>query len=102
MDLANWTSWDAHGRAAMHTIEMLEQVLAVAERLGYGVRHEWLGGQGCNACEFGGRKWLFVDLAATACEQLEQVAAALQQDPGIHLLKLDPPLRQFLGTRRVA
>lgn len=86
----------------MHTVELLEQVLTVAERLGYGVRHEWLGGQGCNACEFGGRKWLFVDLAVSAAEQLDQVAAALQHDPGIHVLELRPAMQRLLETRRAA
>ena len=86
----------------MHTVELLEQVLTVAERLGYGVRYEWLGGQGCSTCEFGGRKWIFVDLAVSTAEQLEQVAEALQDDPGVHLLKLDTPLQQLLGTRRAA
>jgi len=86
----------------MHTVEMLEQVLTVAERLGYGVRHEWLGGQGCNACEFGGRKWLFVDLAVSAAEQLDQIAEALQNDPGVHLLQLQPEMQQLLGTRHAA
>ena len=86
----------------MHTVELLEQVLTIAERLGYGVRHEWLGGQGCNACEFGGRKWLFVDLAVSAAEQLEQVVEALQNDPGVHLLNLDAPMQQLLETGRAA
>jgi len=81
---------------------MLEQVLSVAERLGYGVRHEWLGGQGCSACEFGGRKWLFVDLAASTVEQLEQVVESLRTDPGIHLLSLDPALEQLLKNRHAA
>jgi hypothetical protein len=84
----------------MHTDELLEQVLQVAERLGYGVRHEWLGGQGCNACEFGGRKWVFVDLAVSTGEQLDQIAEAVQNDPGVHLLKLNPSMQQLLGTRR--
>ncbi len=86
----------------MHTVELLEQVLTIAERLGYGVRHEWLGGQGCSACEFSGRKWMFVDLAASTAEQLEQVAEALQADPGVHLLKLDAPLQKLLQTDRAA
>ena len=86
----------------MHTVELLEQVLVVAERLGYGLRHEWLGGQGCNACEFGGRKWLFVDLAVSTAEQLDQVAEALKNDPGVHLLQLNAPLQKLLDTRRAA
>jgi len=86
----------------MHTVELLEQVLAVAERLGYGVRHEWLGGQGCSACEFAGRKWLFVDLAASTNEQLEQIADALRNDPAVHLLNLSSAMHQLLDTRGAA
>ena len=86
----------------MHTVELLAQVLAVAERLGFGIRHEWLGGQGCNACEFGGRKWLFVDLAVSAAEQLDQIAEALRNEPSIHLIELDPHMQQLLGIRRAA
>ncbi|MDP6466833.1 MAG: hypothetical protein QF918_03795 [Pirellulaceae bacterium] len=98
----NWTSWDAGGRIGMHTVELLEQVLTVAERLGYGIRYEWLGGQGCTACEFGGRKWMFIDLAVSTAEQLEQVAEALQDDPGVHLLELEAPMQKLLGTHRAA
>ena len=86
----------------MHTVELFEEVLKVANRLGYGVRHEWLGGQGCSACEFGGRKWLFVDLAVPTAEQLDQIAEALRSDPGVHLLDLAEPLRKLLETRRAA
>jgi hypothetical protein len=84
----------------MHTVEMLERLLAASEELGYGVRHEWLGGSGGGACEFGGRKWLFVDLALNAVEQLEQVAEALQQDPAIRLLDLTPDVANVLNIRR--
>jgi hypothetical protein len=86
----------------MHTVELLEQAVTVAERLGYGIRHEWLGGQGCSACEFGGRKWMFIDLAVSTTEQLEQVAEALQHDPGVHLLTLSAPLRKLLTKHRAA
>ena len=86
----------------MRTVEMLEQSLAVAEQLHYQVRHEWLGGSGGGACEFGGRKWLFVDLALPADEQLEQVCRALRSDQGIHLLKFDPSLRRMLDLKRAA
>ena len=80
----------------MHTVELLEQALAAAERLGYGIRHEWLGGSGGGGCEFGGRKWIFVDLALNNVEQLEQVTAALKQEPGLAGLELSPPLRRLL------
>ena len=39
----------------MHTIEVLEQAIAQAKRLGFGVRSEWLGGSGGGDCETGCR-----------------------------------------------
>ncbi|MCU0959781.1 MAG: hypothetical protein MUF48_06720 [Pirellulaceae bacterium] len=84
----------------MHTVELLEQACEVAERLGYRTRQEWLGGTGGGACEFAGKKWIFIDLAVSVFEQLEQVVAALRQDPGIYLLDLPPALRHVLGIRR--
>jgi hypothetical protein len=67
----------------MHTVEMLERLKELAERAGYTVRHEWLGGAGGGACQFAGRKWIFIDLSLSVVEQLDQVAAALQDDPAI-------------------
>ena len=86
----------------MHTVEMLERCCEVARQLGYQIRHEWLGGSGGGACEFGGRKWIFIDLALNADEQLVQVTQALQQEPGIHLCQLDGTLSRQLGLRRAA
>ena len=65
----------------MHTVEMLERLEAVAAEAGYTVRHEWLGGAGGGACEFAGRKWIFVDLSLPVAEQLEQLAGALRNEP---------------------
>ncbi|MGD9722453.1 MAG: hypothetical protein AB7O59_13190 [Pirellulales bacterium] len=62
----------------MHTVERLEQAIALAERLGFVVRQEWLGGVSAGGCEVRGRRWLFVDLALSPAEQLEQVLAALR------------------------
>jgi hypothetical protein len=65
----------------MHTVETLQRLIERAERAGYCVRHEWLGGVAGGACEFAGQKWIFVDLSLPVVEQLEQVAFALQNDP---------------------
>lgn len=65
----------------MHTVEMLERLEAVAAQAGYTVRHEWLGGAGGGACEFAGRKWIFVDLSLPVVEQLDQLAGALKNEP---------------------
>ena len=86
----------------MHTVELLQLAVEAAESLGYRIRHEYLGGSGGGACEFGGRKWLFIDLASNSMEQLDQVLAALRDDPGIYLVDLPAPLSQLLGVRRSA
>ena len=86
----------------MHTVDVLAQTIRAAEMLGYGVRQEWLGGVGGGACEFGGRKWIFVDLALNVVEQLDQVAAALRNDPAYHAARLPAPVIQVVEQRRAA
>ena len=86
----------------MHTVELLEQSLELAEHMGYKIRQEWLGGTGGGACEFSGQKWIFVDLALNAVEQLDQVSSALRDDPGVYLVSLNPDMRRLLGVRQSA
>ena len=86
----------------MHTVELLEHMKDTAERAGYTVRLEWLGGAGGGACEFAGRKWIFVDLALSVVEQLDQVTKALKDDPTVGMLELPPPVRGQLALRRAA
>ncbi|MGE3780653.1 MAG: hypothetical protein AB7F89_25915 [Pirellulaceae bacterium] len=86
----------------MRTVELLEEAITTAEKLGYRLRHEWLGGCGGGACEFGGRRWLFVDLALTVDEQLDQVCHVLRTDPGVYLVDVPHPLRRLLERRRAA
>jgi hypothetical protein len=86
----------------MHTVELLEHALSIAETLGYRVRQEWLGGAGGGACEFAGRRWIFVDLSLNATEQLDQVRSALMADPAVYTLDLSPAMRKLLDIRRAA
>lgn len=86
----------------MHTLEQLERALELAERMGYAVRHEWLGGIGGGACHFGGRQYIFVDLALSIAEQLDQVVAALRNDPALYSANPPACLAALLGLRRVA
>ena len=86
----------------MHTVEMLEQSLQAAQALGYTIRHEWLDGNGGGACEFGGKKWIFVDLALNTVEQLEQVSEALQDDPRVSQATLPTPIARLLERRKAA
>jgi hypothetical protein len=64
----------------MHTIEKLERAIAEAVQQGYEVRMEALGGGSGGLCEFGKRRWIFVDVTASVAEQLEQVLSALRAD----------------------
>jgi hypothetical protein len=88
----------------MHTIELIEQAVALAERLGYGVRQEWLGGCAGGFCEVAGRRWIFVDVALTPGEQLAQLVGVLSEDPALHLqsphISLD--LQRRLNIRKSA
>ena len=86
----------------MHTVELLAQALDVAESLGYGIRHEWLGGATGGVCEIAGKRWLFVDLALNPIEQLDQVTEALRQDTRIHSAALPGALSERLGLRHAA
>lgn len=88
----------------MLTVEAFEQALAAAKRLGFKVRMEWLGGEGGGACEIRGEKWIFVDLATTADEQLAVVLDALgqEEDESVLPLPLQPSLQQLIHHRKSA
>ena len=86
----------------MYTAEILEAALRLAERAGYQVRHEWLGGSGGGGCQVKGRKLLFVDLALGPQEQLDRVLDALQRDPSLAEAAMPLPLRNTLRLRKSA
>jgi hypothetical protein len=86
----------------MHTVEMLEQAIDVAVRLGYTVRQEWFAGSGGGGCELKGRKFLFLDLDLAPEEQLEQVVAALRHEPAAVTLAMPRELGELLRVRKVA
>lgn len=85
----------------MHTVELLDAARDVATRLGYKIREEHLDGGG-GSCTVHGQKWIFIDLAANASEQLEQVTTALVADPLIYTADLIPELASYLGVRKSA
>jgi hypothetical protein len=86
----------------MHTVELLDQALDVAVRLGYTVRQEWFAGNGGGGCEVKGRKFLFLDLDLSPEEQLEQVAATLQHEPIAPTLPMPRELGELLRVRKIA
>lgn len=53
--------------------QLVEQMIA----RGYQVRFEHLGGTGGGACEYSGKRVLFIDLAMSLPDQIDQLQAAL-------------------------
>jgi len=86
----------------MHTIELLQQSLDLAVRLGYQVRQEWLDGVAGGGCVLGGRKTLFLDLALGPVDQLGQVLDALRREPQALSLPMPYQLRELLEVRKTA
>ena len=86
----------------MHTVEMLEEALDLATRVGYTVRQEWLAGAGGGRCELKGRKLFFLDLDLGPDEQLEQALDALRHEPDVVTCPMPPELRELLLVRKSA
>jgi hypothetical protein len=86
----------------MHTVELLEQAIDLAERCGYVVRQDWFGGSTAGACEFKGRRWIFIDLAISAREQLDQLLDALGEMPTLAQIPMSAQLQKMLNLRKSA
>ena len=86
----------------MHTVELLEQAIALAEQRGFVVRQDWLSGSTAGACEFKGRRWLLIDLAQSPREQLDLVLEALRQFPPQASGVATSHLQSLLPSRKAA
>ena len=86
----------------MHTVELIEEVVSLANRAGYRVRTEWLDGIGGGGCEINGRKVIFIDLALGPVDQLAQLVETLRGDPAIGSLPMPHQLRELLEVRKSA
>ena len=86
----------------MHTVELLQEAVEAARRLGYEVRQDWLAGDGGGHCLVRGRKWLLLDLAQSVDEQLDVVADALRGEVGARRMIKSPELAERLRVRNVA
>lgn len=86
----------------MHPVELYESAKGLAEKMGYQVREENLGGIGGGACEVGGRRCIFVDIAMSSAEQLDHMILALSRDQSIYTLDIPEPLRQLFPLSRAA
>jgi len=85
---------------SMSTIEQIDRLVQVAEQLGYRIRYDYFGGTGGGMCEFSGNKWLFLDLALTSGEQLEQLQQALANEPLLSTVDLPSEIQE--SVRRAA
>ena len=83
----------------MSTIEKIDQLIHIAEQLGYRVRYDYFGGTGGGICEFSGNKWLFMDLALTSTEQLDQLRDSLANEPLLSTVKIDGQVKRDLERR---
>ncbi len=86
----------------MHTVELLQEAVTAARHLGYDIRQDWLGGNGGGHCIVRGRKWLLLDVAQSAEEQLSVVAEALRGDAGAARINTSPELAHRLHLRQAA
>ncbi|MEZ6135692.1 MAG: hypothetical protein R3C53_12350 [Pirellulaceae bacterium] len=62
----------------MHSVDLLEEALRLADQAGFEIRQEWLPGATGGLCRIGDRQILYANLSLTAEEQLEQVTASLR------------------------
>ena len=86
----------------MHTVELVKEAVALAQRAGYQIRQEYLGGAMGGGCEFGGQKWVFLDVSLGPIDQLEQILEALRHDPDVIGMPMSDELRSRVGVRRSA
>ena len=80
----------------MHTVELLDEALQLARDHGYQVRQEWLSGNRGGACEIKGTKWIFLNLADSPWEQLQQVCSELAYTRAREDAMLSSHLRSLL------
>jgi hypothetical protein len=86
----------------VNTVELVEQALALAERCGFLVRQDWLGGGASGTCELRGKKWIFLDLSLSPIEQLDIIAAALEGEDVPARMAVPPDIAHLLASRRAA
>lgn len=81
----------------MHTIELLEEALVLAELVGYDVRRQWLGDSLGGPCRVGNQHILFVNLSLSGDEQLRHAVEALILRPPSPEVAISPALRRILS-----
>ncbi len=82
----------------MHTVDLLEQALFVAEANGISIRREWLAEGLGGMCRIGEQPVLFINLSASYEEQLKHALVALRSlDLHCRDLTLSTSLKRLLA-----
>jgi hypothetical protein len=85
-----------------HAVQLVEFASEVANRLGYRIRHDWLGEVAAGVCRIQGQKWIFLDLADGPADQLAVLSDALRADPRLSNLEMPEDLARYLDVRKSA
>ena len=86
----------------LHTVELVEQALALAQQCGFGVRQDWLAGGRSGGCELKGQKWIFLDLGLSPLEQLDVIISALEEVEIPETLAIPGTLSEVIASRKAA
>ena len=82
----------------MHTVDLLEEAIALAERAGFEIRREVLNQSAGGACRVGDKWLLYIDQSLPAGEQLNQVVQALRRVAAVAAFpESSPHLRNLLS-----
>jgi hypothetical protein len=86
----------------MHTVELLQQAIETAHKVGYTVRQDWLTGDGSGHCIVRGRKMLLLDMAQPPSEQLTAIREALRGESRLADIAMSSELAETLNVRSAA
>ena len=86
----------------MHHVELLEQALSVARKIGFLVREEYVGDIDGGSCVVRGQKMLFLDPQLSIPDRLVIVCEALAAEEQLDRSNLPDELAQRLIVRRAA
>jgi hypothetical protein len=88
------------GGPVVDSAAQLDELLAIAEKMGIIVRAEPLGGEGGGLCQLRGRSILFVDTAADLATRYRRTLEALADWPGLDEQFLRPDTRDAIDQIR--
>ena len=86
----------------MHSVELLEHALTVAQKLGFLVREEYVGDIEGGSCVVRGQKMLFLDPQLSIPDRLAIVCDTLSGDPQLDRSVLPTELAARLTVRKAA